>query len=138
MSILRRFLTPLICLILVLTSTGCAVVMAVKQPPKKDLSVLSVGSPRNLVLSELGQPITTYTRDEKRVDVFSFKQGYNKVAKTGRAFFHGAADVVTFGLWEVVGTPTEMVFNGTKMSFEVTYDADDRVENVVNVSKQEE
>ena len=42
MSILRRFLTPLICLILVLTSTGCAVVMAVKQPPKKDLSVLSV------------------------------------------------------------------------------------------------
>ena len=137
MKALERFWVSMICLAIMLTSTGCAVFMAAKQPPKKDLAVLSVGSPRNLLLAELGQPVTTDTKDGKRVDVFSFRQGYSKIAKGGRALFHGVADVATFGLWEVVGTPTEMVFDGAKMSFEVTYDADDRVENVVNLSKQE-
>ena len=133
-----RFLFCLISLALVFSTTGCAVFMAVKQPPKKDLAVLSVGSPRSLLLAELGQPVTTDTKDGKRVDVFSFRQGYSKVAKGGRALFHGAADVMTLGLWEVVGTPTEMVFDGTKMSFEVTYDANDRVEKIVDLSKQEQ
>jgi hypothetical protein len=57
-------------------------------------------------------------------------QEFSKGAKTGRAFFHGAADVFTLGLWEVVGTPTEAAFNGKKMAFEVTYDASDKVEKV--------
>ncbi len=138
MKVLQRLWTPMFCLTLALTGSGCAVFMAAKQPPKKDLAVLSVGSPRSLLLAELGQPIATDTRDGKRVDMFSFTQGYSKGAKTGRALFHGAADVVTFGLWEVVGTPTEMVFDGKKMSFEVTYAADDRVEKIVDLSKQEQ
>lgn len=136
MKALRRFWGSMICLALVVTSTGCAVVMAARQPSKRDLSVLSVGSPRRLVLAEFGQPLSTHTREGERVDVFSFTQGYSKTAKAGRAFIHGAADVLTFGLWEVVGTPTEMVFDGTKRSFEVTYDADDQVKDVVDVSKQ--
>ncbi|MBI1953818.1 MAG: hypothetical protein HYS41_06830 [Candidatus Omnitrophica bacterium] len=126
------------CLALVLTSAGCAVFMAAKQPPRKDLSVLSYGKPRSLLTAELGPPVLTDMRNGKRVDVFSFRQGYSKVAKGGRALFHGAADIFTLGLWEVIGTPTEMVFDGTKMSFEVTYDENDRVVDVVDLSKQEE
>ncbi len=137
MKVLQRFRVFMICSVLVFTSTGCAVFMAVKQPPKKDLSVLSVGSSRSLLLAELGQPVSTDMKDGKKVDVFSFRQGYSKVAKGGRALFHGAADVMTLGLWEGVGTPTEMVFDGKKMSFKVTYDADDRVEKIDNISKQE-
>ncbi len=128
-----------LCLMVGLFSqSGCAVFMAAKQPPKKDLSVLSVGAPRSLLLAELGQPVSTDTKDGKRVDLFSFTQGYSKGAKTGRALFHGAADVMTLGLWEVVGTPTEVVFSGKKMSFEVTYDAKDRVEKISDISKQEQ
>ncbi len=114
-----------------LSQAGCAVWMAAKQPPKKDLSVLLAGTPRSQLLAELGQPVTTETRDGKRVDVFVFTQGYSKPAKAGRALFHGAADVFTLGLWEVVGTPTEAVFNGTKMSYEVIYDENDQVDKVI-------
>lgn len=121
---------------LLMSQTGCAVFMAAKQPPKKDLSVLKQGTPRSLLLAELGQPIASETKNGKRVDVFSFTQGYSKPAKAARAVFHGAADVFTLGLWEVVGTPTEAVFDGTKVALEVTYDQADRVENAVDLQPE--
>ena len=120
-----------------LSQTGCAVFMAAKQPPKKDLSVLSLGTPRSLLLAELGQPVITDTRDGHNVDVFSFTQGYSKPAKAARAVFHGAADVMTLGLWEIIGTPTEAVFDGTKMALEVTYDENDRVEHVIELQQNQ-
>ncbi len=53
--------------------------------------------------------------------------------KAARAFFHGAADVFTFGLWEVIGTPGEAIFSGSKMKVEVVYDAEDRVMSARNL-----
>jgi len=53
--------------------------------------------------------------------------------KAARAFFHGAADVFTFGLWEVIGTPAEAIFSGSKMKVEVVYDAEDRVMSARNL-----
>ena len=47
-------------------------------------------------------------------------QGYRKGVKVARAIGHGAADVMTLGLWEVVGRPTE---------------ASDRSEQVVPLKK---
>lgn len=117
---------------------GCSVYMAAHQPEKKNLEVLKAGTPRSLVLAEIGQPRATETRDGKRVDVFSFVQGYSKGNKTGRAVFHGAADVLTIGLWEVVGTPAEAAFDGKKLAFEVTYDGDNRVEKVVQLIGKED
>ena len=77
---------------------GCSVYMATKQPEQKNLDVLSVGTPRAHLLAELGQPTVTEMRDDKRVDVFSFVQGYSKGAKAGHAIWHGVADVFTLGL----------------------------------------
>jgi hypothetical protein len=37
-------------------------------------------------------------------------------AKAGRALVHGAADVATFGLWDVVGTPTGAIFSGDEIT----------------------
>ena len=119
-----------------LNSAGCSVYMAAKQPPEKNLDVMTVGTPRRLVLAELGQPVASETRDGKKVDVFSFVQGYSKGAKTGRALFHGVADVFTLGLWEVVGTPTEAIFDGTKVTYEITYDEGNRVETVVPLTEK--
>ena len=104
--------------------------MAAKQPDKKDLSVLDLGTPRSHVIAELGQPAWSENKDGERVDVIAFKQGYSKGAKAGRAFFHGVADVFTLGLWEVVGTPIESVASGTHMKVEVIYDGEDRVKSV--------
>jgi len=116
-------------------TSGCAVVMAAKQPSKKEIGLLAPGVPRNLVLAELGQPVATETRTGKRVEVYSFVQGYSKGARVSRSIAHGAADVLTFGLWEAIGTPTEAIFDGTRVAYEVTYDTSDRVEQVVVLKK---
>ena len=110
-----------------LTSTGCSVYMAAHQPVKKDLAVLKEGTPRSSVLTELGQPVWSGEKDGSKVDVFAFKQGYSTGAKAARSLFHGVADVFTLGLWEVLGTPIEMVASGTDTKVEVTYDGEDRV-----------
>ncbi len=131
----QRVGTVLIALSLGLSS-GCSVYMASHQPDKKDTTLFSSGTPRGLLLAEFGQPVSSETKEGKRVDVFSFVQGYSQGAKTGRAFFHGAADVLTLGLWEVVGTPAETAMNGNKLTYEVTYDSNDKVEKVVPIGKQ--
>jgi hypothetical protein len=121
--------------VLAIGASGCSVVMAAKQPSKKDVGLLTVGMPRNLVLAELGQPIDTETKNGKRVEVYSFVQGYGKGTRVGRSIAHGTADVLTLGLWEAVGTPTEAAFNGTRVAYEVTYDSSDKVELVVPLKR---
>jgi hypothetical protein len=101
--------------------------MAANQPGQKDLTVLKPGMSRGLVLAEFGQPAATENKPEGKVDIFSFVQGYSKVNKGVRAVGHGVADVMTLGLWEVVGTPGEMVFDGDKMVIQVDYDRQDLV-----------
>ena len=119
-------------------SGGCAVYMAAHQPDAKVLNVLSVGQPRARLIAELGPPVSSHTEGGVKTDIFSFTQGYSGGAKAGRAILHGAADVATLGLWEVVGTPTEGYFSGTQLSAQVKYDAQDRVTEVVPLKGSEE
>jgi len=125
-------LLPLLTLSLVacLSSSACSVYMAAKQPAKKDLAVLSPGTPRPLVLAELGQPVASTERGGETTDVFAFQQGYSAGAKATRAVFHATADVFTLGLWEVVGTPAEAIFDGTEVKLEVVYDTQSNVKHV--------
>ena len=118
---------------ILLVNSGCSVVMATKQPHKKDLSVLDEGTPRNKVVAELGAPILTEEKDGNIVDTFAFVQGYSRGTRTGRAIFHGIADVFTLGLWEVVGTPIESIASGTDMKVEVVYDENDLVMSVTHL-----
>lgn len=118
---------PLLMAVMLLMSSGCSVYMAAKQPRAKDLSVLKEGTPRSHVIAELGAPAWSGEKGGNKVDVFAFTQGYSAGAKAGRAFFHGAADVFTLGLWEVIGTPVESVASGTEMKVEVIYDGNDQV-----------
>ncbi len=84
--------------------------------------MLTPGTPRTRLICELGAPLWTEERDGATVDIFSFKQGYTKAVKAGRALVHGAADVATGGLWEVVGIPAESLADGKDVKVEVTYD----------------
>ena len=119
--------------LLVVATPGCAVVLAAKQPDAKDLSVLTPGTPRSMVVGELDPPVWSGERAGAKVEVFAFVDGYSKATKAARAFFHAAADVFTLGLWEVVGTPTEAIFTGSKMKVEVVYDTHDQVVSVRNL-----
>ena len=115
-----------------LTCSGCSVYMAAKQPGKKNIELIKPGVPRSLILAEFGNPISSEVRDDgKKYEIFRFVQGYSKGAKAGRAIFHGAADVLTLGLWEAVGTPTEGTFDGKEMAFQVRYDKYGKVEEAV-------
>ena len=109
---------------------SCSVYKAVNQPDKKDLSVLNIGTPRVDVIAELGKPIHTEGSLVNTTDIFSFKQGYGKANKTGRALLHGTADLFTAGLWEVIGTPAENIADGTDVKLEVGYDTRQKVKKV--------
>jgi hypothetical protein len=129
---LTRSIVPAALLAITAFGAGaCSPVLAAKQPSRKDVDLLSPGIPRNVLVAELGPPVSTETKDGKRVEIFSFVQGYRKGVRVGRTIGHGVADVMTLGLWELAGTPTEATLNGHRMAYEVTYDAGDRIEQVI-------
>lgn len=128
---LARFLFTAI----LLFSSGCSVFMAIDQPGKKNVDLFRVGTPGSVLLGEFGAPAVSETRSGRKYEIFKFVQGYSTGAKAGRALVHGAADVATFGLWEVVGTPTEAIFSGDEMAYEVSYDQDNKVDEVTTLKK---
>ncbi|MBI4379439.1 MAG: hypothetical protein HY578_10125, partial [Nitrospinae bacterium] len=132
---MRKYCWILCVIVALLTQQGCAVFMAARQPTKKDVSLFKAGTPRSLLIAEFGAPVTNEERDGRKYEIFKFTQGYSGPVKIGRTVFHGTADVFTLGLWEVVGTPTEMVFDGTETVYEVGYDENNCVASV-NLLKQ--
>ena len=122
--------------LIMITISGCSVFMAAKQPVKKDISLFEVGVPRTTLIAEYGAPILSENKNEKKIEIFKFIQGYSTGAKVGRAFFHGAADVVTLGLWELIGIPTEITFSGDELAYLVRYDENDLVDEVIPIKKE--
>jgi hypothetical protein len=138
MHVIGRQISLLLALFVLASSVnGCAVYMAANQPEKKDIGVLKPGTPRNALIAEFGAPVQSTSKDGNKSDIFTFTQGYSGLERGGRAVLHGAADVFTLGLWEVIGTPIEGYANGTKISIEVLYDRDDRVAKVLPIRGQE-
>lgn len=126
----RRVIAALLMACLTIALTGCAAVKATRQPPKRNMGVLDRGSPRTHVIAELGTPVWNEKRGDEMIDVFTFRQGYTDTNKAARAMVHGAADVATFGLWEVVGLPAETLADGTDVQVAVHYDQGETVERV--------
>lgn len=110
--------------------SSCSVYMAANQESRKDLSVLNAGTPRSLVLGKLGQPVNSEKENGIRTDYFNFTQGYSGGSKAVRAVGHGVMDVLTIGLWEVIGTPIEGVADGQEMTVEIQYGEDNKVSEV--------
>lgn len=122
----------LILLMAIVCLSGCSVIMATQQPDSKDLNFLTTGTQKERVDAELGAPISCKENpDRTTLAVYKFKQGYSKGAKAGRAFFHGAADILTCGLWEVVGTPVETVATGTDTTVTIVYDENGKIKTAV-------
>lgn len=134
-EVCKRYSVFAVLLILfIVPVSGCSVFMAAKQPDVKNIELFKVGTSRKALWAEFGPPLISEQTDGKKIEIFTIIQGYSKLAKTGRALFHGAADVFTLGLWEIIGTPTELFFNGTEMAFHVIYDEKDYLKEV-NVIK---
>jgi len=106
---------------------GCSVYMAGSQPEKVDVaSFEQEGMLRDNVIAKLGPPTSsTKYEDGTRIDIYEFYAGSSSGWKVGRAVFHGVADIFTFGLWEVIGTPTEMAIRGDKITARAVFDRND-------------
>jgi hypothetical protein len=112
--------------------SGCSVSKAVHQPKAKDLSVLDVGTARDNVLVELGQPVVSEKdANGNQTDFFKFIQGQHGAAKAGKGLLYGALAVTTLGLSEIVTNPVEGTAGaGKEMQVKVTYDLGNKVEHV--------
>lgn len=112
--------------------SGCSVSKAVHQPKAKDLSVLDVGTSRDNVLVELGQPVVSEKdANGNQTDFFKFIQGQHGAAKAGKGLLYGALAVTTLGLSEIVTNPVEGTAGaGKEMQVKVTYDLANKVEHV--------
>lgn len=131
MTIVKRyFLSVMFLILLAVPVSGCSVFMAAQQPAAKNIELFQTGTSRNALLAEFGPPYISEETEGKKIEIFIFVQGYSKAAKAGRVIFHSAADLVTLGLWEIVGTPTEMIFDGEEMAFHVSYDDNELVDEV--------
>jgi outer membrane protein assembly factor BamE (lipoprotein component of BamABCDE complex) len=133
---MRSFIVFGMLLIIFSVNNGCSVYKAFNLPDKKDVDLFSVGTPRENIIAEFGPPINTETQDGKKIDIYKFVQGYSKGAKGIRTFFHTGADVVTLGLWEVVGTPVENAYSGDEMAFKVTFDENNKVLEVTPLNDE--
>lgn len=124
--------------IAVVVLSACSVSKAVHQPKAKDLSVLDVGTSRDRVLLELGQPVVSEKNaDGNQMDYFKFIQGQHGAAKAGKGLLYGALAVGTLGLSEIVTNPVEGTAGaGKEMQVKVTYDPQNMVQ-LVDVLKDE-
>lgn len=118
----------LILIILTFFCSGCAVFMAMHGKRDVNIGALQIGQDRAIVLANLGQPTRTAATESGRVDVFELQRGNSPSG--GRALAHGAIDLLTFGFWEIIGTPIEAM-QGETYTLSVEYDKDDKVKKVI-------
>lgn len=117
---MKKMFKLLSLLLIVVSLSGCSAVMAAKGKREANVSALQYGDTKNMVLAKIGyQPIRSYMDKEKQVEVYEIE--YGNEASTGRAIAHGTLDILTLGIWELVGTPMEAV-KGEKTYLTVEYE----------------
>lgn len=119
----------LVVLVLLVPLGGCSAGMALSGTETPDVSYCTVGENRSDIELEMGPPLTVEDLpDGSQVCTYEYVVGNE--ASPERAIAHGSMSVMTFGLWELVGTPLE-AGRGQAYRMTVTYDADGRADEVV-------
>ncbi len=115
-------------LLLVFPLSACSVGMAMSGKPSPNLGAVHQGISRGEVETQLGPAAQNTTNpDGTTTSTYHYEVGNDPSA--GRAMGHAAMDVLTLGIWEVVGTPVEGS-QGDKYRAFVTYSPDGTVTKV--------
>jgi hypothetical protein len=122
---IKKVLLSLICVTIL---SSCSVVMAANKDGMTYEQIRNCRS-RNQFLSKGVLVMNSdYLPSGELVEVYQVRQ---QKGSTARAFMHGALDVSTCGLWEVVGTPMEGSLTSKEyILFRVTYDQNQNVQNI--------
>lgn len=126
---MRKVLLFLLALMVVVQ--GCSVMMAGKKQVKKDTRVIKVGNHRDNIVQTIGAPETSVRLENGGCkDVYKIVENAGSKTTKGLAIVgHTAMDVVTLGLWEIVGTPLELATQETPTHFILYYGPDHRLEH---------
>lgn len=116
--------------------SSCSVGMALSGKEEMNTSILYPGVPREAVISRIGEPEYSAPDEEGRyVDTYTLVRGNEP--STTRAVVHGTLDVVTLGLWEIMGTPFEVVEGvETESNIIIYYDSDERIKQIQSTDTQ--
>lgn len=114
----RNFCHALSTILLVFVS-GCSSMMALSDKAGADMQYVRVGQDRSVLIEHYGDPVDSFVRNGRSVDVFEVRKG--KEASVGRAAQHLAANALTYGTWEIFGASTE-AFEAGIIRFQVEYD----------------
>jgi len=108
--------------------SGCSVRQASTIKRKHDPQTLAFGQDRAFVISQLAQPEETRTVNNETIDVYRMSKNSPGWGYT-RAAGYGVANVATFGLWELIGTPLEEFVQSDQL-VTINYDQDDKIQKV--------
>lgn len=103
--------------------SGCSVGMALSGKREPQLQNLRKGmdiEEAHFIMRDY-TPSVTFTEEGDRIEEYEIQLG--NAPSGGRAIGHGVMDVLTFGCWEVIGTPVEAVTSG-KTTVTITYRED--------------
>jgi hypothetical protein len=120
-------------LILFILCSSCSVGMALSGNEQKDTSVFYEGAERSFVHAKVGLPeMAVQDKDGYWIDTYYIVKGNDPSA--GRAIGHGVMDVLTLGLWEVIGTPIELAAGSEQHDrFIIYYDEDKKIHRVERI-----
>lgn len=125
----------LLALVICMLSSGCSVYMAASQPEAKNISLFRLGTPKSLITAEFGSPQATIKREGKEYEIYAFTTGSHTGVKATKAALWAAADILTLGLAEIVGTPVETIIRSKDMAYEVSFDSNSTVDRVTVLKK---
>lgn len=116
---MKKKFRMLIIFFITINFMGCSAVMAAKGKREANISALQIGDSKNVVVSKIGyQPIRSTIDGNKQIEIYEIEIGNEPSA--GRAIAHGTMDILTLGLWEIVGTPIEAT-TGEKSYLTIEY-----------------
>lgn len=125
----RLCAVPLLALLL----AGCSVAMSSNRSTYKgDASAFSVGAERTLIEATFGPPERSTPMADGRTQV-TYRldpKAHTEGARSAAIYGHLVMDVLTLGLWEVVGTPLEIAARDQLVSYVLVYGPDQKVQSV--------
>lgn len=110
---------------------GCSAYMASQRSVYRgDPKVIQVGTERAAVEAALGPPeLAVPLEDSRTKAVYKLDpDAHPRLARNAAIAGHVVADLLTWGLWEIVGTPLELAVRDKFVTYLVNYGPDGKIE----------
>jgi hypothetical protein len=116
----NKICSVIVVMIGALLLTSCSVFMAANHKGE-DMTKLSTCKTKECLIAK-GATVISSKKDKNGYLTEEVYQIRKPTGSTPRALMHGLLDISTLGIWEVVGTPMELVLNKKEMCiFKVIY-----------------